>query len=538
MSAEAISGPDYLAPEKIWRDMSYDVGWEAGPSGVLRCRAVHNNRGDISNAVEGVSLKAIWCESRSKSAFDLLNASRHFRHVEIVVPEVRGPERLYLTARSAPAGGFAGTICAVQPWDDEIFKGQSAFLTQITQARIREEEYRIEAEIMLQGLRILLDSSTVSQKLASLTRLAIRALHGAAHVALIVHRDGSVRHLGVETTHPFRSPFLTTLCLQQKHPVSFYKRGESITCELRTLLPAGDGDIAVMLLPIGSSNVVLLCAPSNRHGFGANEIGCASRFALILRQALALKDEQDKLIQTARLSALGQMSASLAHELRQPLNAISMVAQNLALMAERGIVPSETLQTKVARVSEQVERASKIMDRVRRFSRKTGDALEVIDVGNVAQGVRLLVEHDLVAAGIQLKIEVPNGLSVRGDAIQIEQVLTNLIRNAADALAGIGTATKTDNGVITVRGRRNERGIALRVEDNGPGFPEDVASRPLETFYTSKGTAHGTGLGLSICHMIAREHAGSLHIGNQDRGAFVELLLPDRAVPFSDQAMT
>src|SRR6201999_2540791 len=97
-----------------------------------------------------------------------------------------------------------------------------------------------------------------------------------------------------------------------------------------------------------------------------------------------------------------------------------------------------------------------------------------------------------------------------------------------DALAGIGSARKTEKGVVTVRGWRSEAGIVLRVEGNGPGFPADVASRPLETFFTTKGADTGTGLGLSICHMIAREHGGKLELGNHSGGAYVELHLPER----------
>src|ERR1700748_50102 len=152
------------------------------------------------------------------------------------------------------------------------------------------------------------------------------------------------------------------------------------------------------------------------------------------------------------------MAESLANELRQPLNAISMIAQNIELMVERGPVPTETLQTKIPRIIDQVERASKIMDRVRRFSRKAGDAIEKVDLPALIEGVRLLMEHDLVAAGIRLEIDMPADLCVRCDAIQVEQVLTNLIRNAADVLRGIGTATETANGVITVRGSRKDSG--------------------------------------------------------------------------------
>jgi C4-dicarboxylate-specific signal transduction histidine kinase len=138
------------------------------------------------------------------------------------------------------------------------------------------------------------------------------------------------------------------------------------------------------------------------------------------------------------------------------------------------------------------------------------------------------MEHVLMSAGVRLEIAVEPSLQVYCDALQIEQVIANMVRNAADALAGIGSAHRTEKGVITIRGRRTQYGVALRVEDNGPGFPADVTSRPLETFFTTKDAGAGTGLGLSICHMIAREHAGKLELGNHAGGAYVEIHLPER----------
>lgn len=515
------------APEQLWRDLNYDVAWEAQSSGVMRCRAVHNRRHDIFKAVDGVNLRAVRCESSSKSAFELLQEKQTLRHIEVRLPGMFGPEHLYLTAKLLPDGGAVGTISAIDPHGDEVFNGQLALLNHVAEARAREEDYRNEAEIMLQGLRLLLSPSAAQQKLEDLAALAVRSIRGGAHAVLEVQRDGRARVLTGAATA--RDQVAAKVFREQQPPVSIHREGGAHTAELRKLLGTGGGEVALILLPLASDNIALLCAPLRDGRFRQEDVGLASRFALILQQALVLKDEQDKLIQAARLSALGQMSASLAHELRQPLNTISMAAQNLELMAEQGPVTPETLSAKVQRIRDQVERASQIMDRIRRFSRKSGEAFAAVDIARLVEGVRLLMEHDLIAAGIRLDIDVPNDLTLRCDPIQIEQVLANLIRNAMDVLTGIGTAEKTAGGVITVRGRNTESGIALRVEDNGPGFPGDVASRPLETFYTSKTADAGTGLGLSICHMIAREHAGNLEIGNHGGGAFVELRLPRRS---------
>jgi two-component system C4-dicarboxylate transport sensor histidine kinase DctB len=228
------------------------------------------------------------------------------------------------------------------------------------------------------------------------------------------------------------------------------------------------------------------------------------------------------------MSALGQMSASLAHELRQPLNTISMTAQNLELMVQDGHATPEIMRTKIDRIMAQVDRASQIMDRIRRFSRKGGAALAPTDLAQLAQGVRVLMDHLLIPAGVHLEIAVPPGLTVPCDAVKIEQVLVNLVRNAMDAICGIGSVAKNEKRAIAIRGEKTEHGVVLRVEDNGPGFPADVSKWPLETFFTTKNADAGTGLGLSICQLIAREHAGKLELGNHADGAYAALHLPGR----------
>jgi C4-dicarboxylate-specific signal transduction histidine kinase len=517
-----------LSSDQVWRDLSYDVAWEATSSGTIRCCTVLNRRNDISQAVEGLDLSAIRCESRGKTARQLLEEGDALRHVEVRLPKLFGPERLYITARRLGNERTAGTFCAIDPRGDDTFKGHLALLNHVTESRAREEAFRDEAEIMLEGLRVLLSAHTATQKLDELTSLAVRAIRGTTHAVFEIARDGRVRALGGASVSGMDGAALVELSHSAKSTVSVHRNDGPHFRVLRTLLGAKALEIALISLPVAGDSMALLCAPQSNAGFRLEDVGLASRFGLILQQALLLKEEQEKLIQSARLSALGQMSASLAHELRQPLNTISLTAQNLELLAENGPVPVETLSTKVTRIRDQVDRAAKIMDRVRRFSRKKGEPLVKVDLDRLVDGVRMLVEPDLVAVGVRLIADVPQGLSAHCDAIQIEQVLTNLVRNAKDVLMGIGTTAKTENGVVTIRGRALESGVALRVEDNGPGFPKDVASRPLETFYTSKGAEAGTGLGLSICHMIAREHAGSLEIGNHSGGAFVELRLPAR----------
>lgn len=512
-----------------WRGLGTDVSWEAGESGVIRCRAVLNRRTDVFEAVEGLNLRDIRCEGRAESVFELLQDGSLIRNAGVRLPRHFGPDRLYMTGRRLPAGNTIGIFYAVEPHLDESLRGQVSLLTQISQARSREESYRREAEVMLQGLRLLLGENTTVEKLEALGRLLAGAIKSTASIVLRIGRDGMPRTLAGTELAPFGRSAVMALWMGQSSPVCVHGESSPHVRGVHALLDVRIGDVALISLPVAAESIVLICSAGRAGTFVAEDVGFASRFALVLRQAVALKEEQDKLVQSAKLSVLGQMSASLAHELRQPLNTISMAAQNLELIAEAGTVPQDVLKTKIVRILGQVDRASQVIDRVRRFSRKGNDVFAQVDLVTLVQGVRVLTEHLLQATGVRLDIQIAEELQACCDAVQIEQVLANLVRNAVDALTGVGSAGIRENGVIWIRGWKAVHGVVLRVEDNGPGFPAYILDRPVEAFFTTKDADSGTGLGLSICHTIAREHAGKLAFGNHAGGAYVELHLPERA---------
>lgn len=513
--------------ERDWRDLSYDVGWEAAPHGAIHCKRVLNRRDDIFKAVEGLHPRLLFCESRGKSLEALLQDGHRLRHLDVCLPF--GPERLYVTAQPLPGGGAIGTFCAIAPQGDTIMLSRMALLSHIAQARGREEVYRREAETMLGGLRLLLGDLPANEKLDALAALMMKAIHGTAR--LILHRasDGTVHVLAGRAARAPDGRKLAPLFADDA-PVALYPADAPRAAMLRALLGMRGGAVAAILLPVKAQSVLLLCAA--RHGFRSETLDFARRFALLLEQALLFKDEQARALQAAKLSALGQMAASLAHELCQPLNTISVTAQNLEMLAEAGPVAHDVLRRKIPRILSQVERAGRIMDRMRRFARKSGGVYAVCDIAALADGVRILLEHLLTPAGITLTLDIAAGLSVRCDAVGIEQVLVNLVRNAIDALSGIGTmapAAAHAGGRIVIRGRAVPHGIILSVEDNGPGFPPDIEQRPPESFFTTKSADQGTGLGLSICHTIARAHGGVLKLGNHAGGGFARLELPERA---------
>jgi C4-dicarboxylate-specific signal transduction histidine kinase len=218
------------------------------------------------------------------------------------------------------------------------------------------------------------------------------------------------------------------------------------------------------------------------------------------------------------------MSTSIAHELRQPLNTISIAAQNIELMVEREKLDPALLAEKSARILSQVDRACKVMDRMRRFGRKTAGEYIPVSLAMVANSARSLMDKLVTESGVVIEIDVPDQLCVLADELEIEQVLVNLIQNAADAIAEqnnasgrirISSADMADDPAM----------VRLLVEDTGPGFPADVQNHALDAFFTTKPQGKGTGLGLSIAHSILREHGGRLLIGNGHSGGLVTLIL-------------
>jgi len=509
-----------------WRDLAFDVSWEASESGVIRCCGVYNRRTDIFQAVEGLHLRDITCETQARSLLALLTAQPDLRHIAVRIPRAISG-RLYTSARRQHDGSIVGTFCALDARLDDTLAGQSELLARISHARQREETYRQEADVLLAGLRLLLGEATIAQKLETLGRLLTSAIGGAACQPIHVSVGGAIRALnGMAIPAAAQAAILSMRC-GDDGIVSVVNDKNSHLRALHTLLGVRSGEVALVTLPLGPEAIVFVCNVANTIALG--DLDFISRFTLVLRQATLLKEEQDKLVQAAKLSALGQMTASLAHELRQPLNAIGMAAQNLMLLAECGNANPVTVREKAERIKTQVKRTSDIIDRVRRFSRKGGAPFANTDLAVAAESVRVLSTPSLQNANIRLDIDMAPDLCVFCDPVQVEQTIANLVRNAIDALAGVGSTKPTAHGVIAIKGWRTAQGIVLRVQDNGPGFPPAILEHPQETFFTTKSADHGTGLGLTICHTIAREHAGRLVLGNDPSGgAFVELHLPER----------
>ena len=232
-----------------------------------------------------------------------------------------------------------------------------------------------------------------------------------------------------------------------------------------------------------------------------------------------LKKAQDQLLLAAKLASLGELAAGVAHELNQPLTAISMLVDLLA--ARPGATVAECLPD-LETLAEAARRMGRIVDGVRMFGRAA--PLRIRPTGALAplEGALALLEETLERHGIEVERRfAPSLPEVEADADRLYQVFVNLLTNARDALAG-GSGARVVIGVEAARGR-----VVYRIEDNGPGIEEETAQRIFDPFFTTKDVGRGTGLGLSLSHGIVAEHGGVLRYEPVPRGGacfVVELL--------------
>ena len=228
-----------------------------------------------------------------------------------------------------------------------------------------------------------------------------------------------------------------------------------------------------------------------------------------------------ELLHVSRLSAMGQMAAMVAHELNQPLTAISNYMEAIGALLDRGgDLPLPRLRTAVEHAGEQAIRAGQIIQRLRGFAsrRDTEKRIEPIPpllreaaalalVGTRQKGIVIKIDNDIA--------DVP----VLADKIQIQQVLLNLLRNAAEAVAN------QEHREIALLTEASDGEVQISVVDNGPGLPEEVQAKLFQPFVSTKET--GMGVGLSICHNIVTAHNGRLWAElNPDGGTIFRVTLP------------
>ncbi len=228
----------------------------------------------------------------------------------------------------------------------------------------------------------------------------------------------------------------------------------------------------------------------------------------------ALLEQQQSLARAERLAATGELAASVAHELRNPLAAIQMALRNL-----RRDVGEPDLAQRLALVSEEVERLSRLLNEMLSLSRHEPESARELRLAEVVGQLAELTRYQLPPE-TGLDVQIPEDLVCRLPADSLRQSLLNLILNAAEALPG-------GRGRIVIRATLEDETLQLDVIDDGPGFDQQILTQVARPFFSTRDL--GTGLGLSMVSRFARDAGGRLELANgESGGARVTLLLPCR----------
>lgn len=282
---------------------------------------------------------------------------------------------------------------------------------------------------------------------------------------------------------------------------------EQILREAELLGPYRRG-VVVALRARGGELLGLLLLADERvsDAFSADERGLLE---LLARQISVVVENSRSYLQMqaqARLAALGQMAAGLAHEVKNPLSAIKGAAQLLGEPTS-GRVPDDASSEFLGIILEEVERLDRVVRSVLDYARPKQGAFGLVNVNSVIDQTLRLLASDRdggCSYSTELDREVPR---VRADAEQLRQVLLNLIRNAAEAMGGRGTITITTR---TRRGEAADRSVEIAITDHGPGITPEVRENLFVPFFTTR--AQGTGLGLAISERIVQEMGGRIEV--------------------------
>jgi PAS domain S-box-containing protein len=246
--------------------------------------------------------------------------------------------------------------------------------------------------------------------------------------------------------------------------------------------------------------------------------------ALDLRQRREMEEildrQREALHQSEKLSALGELLASVAHELNNPL---SVVVGQALLMKETAGDPR--IVERAGRIGDAAERCARIVKAFLAMARQQPLERTLLDPARVLRAAIALVEEALRSDGIVLQQHIAGSLPpIKGDEGQLVQVLVNLVTNALHALHEHHGVRRVQ---IAASYRERTREVVLKVKDTGPGVPEEIRSRIYEPLFTTRKVGAGTGLGLAVCHRIIDAHGGILHLEDSpDGGATFSIRLP------------
>jgi two-component system NtrC family sensor kinase len=245
----------------------------------------------------------------------------------------------------------------------------------------------------------------------------------------------------------------------------------------------------------------------------------------VVERTQELRVAQEKLIRSDRLASLGQLAASVAHEINNPISGVLNFSMVVQRMIENGEIPPgeiENVRRYLRLISEETMRVGRIVSDLLAFSRTASPQGELMDLNELVGHVLTLLSHRLELEQVEVVMDLAEELpQLSGDSSQIQQVLINLLMNAAEACSG--------EGRIHVRTRvsADNTSVVLELEDNGQGIAAENLSRIFDPFFSTKEEGKGVGLGLSVVYGIIEAHGGSIDVqSHPGKGTTFRVILP------------
>jgi PAS domain S-box-containing protein len=302
------------------------------------------------------------------------------------------------------------------------------------------------------------------------------------------------------------------ISLVQAHMQRASQEGDDLDFEHRLLMP--DGSVKHLRVLTRST----VDASSTRE-----IVGAVMDITQAKRAQEALQEAQAELAHITRVTTLGQLSASIAHEVSQPLVGIVTNGDASLRWLEREAPDVDEAARAVKRIISDAERASDVIRRIRDLAKNAAPEMAQLDINEVIEDAIALVQHQAFSHRAALRLELARGLpEVLGDRIQLQQVIINLVMNGVEAMAAVSDRPRD----VVIRSQTGEPShVLVAVRDAGTGFKQDTSDRLFSPFYSTK--PGGMGMGLSICRSIVEAHGGRVWAtSNAGAGATLQFTVP------------
>jgi signal transduction histidine kinase len=237
------------------------------------------------------------------------------------------------------------------------------------------------------------------------------------------------------------------------------------------------------------------------------------------------EQESLRLEHTMQLASIGEMTATVTHEIQQPLSVIKLTVANVKrLISKVSLDDIDAVTERLDRITAMADRTNRLTEHIRRSSRVATDRSQVSNLWDSIESCKMMLSERLIEHQVRLDAELPEDLpSIRLHPLSLDQVILNILKNAVDAMADLSS---DDKSIHITASKASDNRVSITIEDLGGGIPEDALPHIFDRFFTTKGAVKGTGIGLSYVKALVTEAGGAITAGNTSLGARFEILLP------------